>query len=141
MALMDHAVTTQAPNQELRSFARQQMSAQTVQRHLQQYGLLAWRSWLRLLLTLHHRQEHAENVQLFSLPARSPVLSPTENVWSMVAKRLACHHMAVTTFDELWHRVEAAWFSVPVYAIQSLLNSMSRYISTVIIARGGCPEY
>ncbi|GFY10970.1 hypothetical protein TNCV_1124911 [Trichonephila clavipes] len=35
-------------------------------------------------------------------------LSPTENVLSMVAKRLAHHHKPVTTVDELWHRVEAA---------------------------------
>ncbi|GFX40212.1 hypothetical protein TNCV_4318471 [Trichonephila clavipes] len=34
----------------------------------------------------------AENVQPFLLPARSPDLSPTENIWSMVAERLACHH-------------------------------------------------
>ncbi|GFU97797.1 hypothetical protein TNCV_2532691 [Trichonephila clavipes] len=31
---------------------------------------------------------------------------------SMVAERLTCHHVPVTTFDELWQCVEAAWVSV-----------------------------
>ncbi|GFV31829.1 transposable element Tcb2 transposase [Trichonephila clavipes] len=39
------------------------------------------------------------------MPARSPDLSPIQNVWSMVAKRLARYHTTVTTFDELWYRV------------------------------------
>ncbi|GFT37078.1 HTH_Tnp_Tc3_2 domain-containing protein [Trichonephila clavipes] len=55
-----------------------------------------------------------------SLASRSPDLSPMENFWSMVAERLAHHHTAVITVDELWHCVEAAWASVLVHAIQSL---------------------
>ncbi|GFU10181.1 hypothetical protein TNCV_3449631 [Trichonephila clavipes] len=31
----------------------------------------------------------------------------------MVAKRLAHQHMSVSIVDEMWHRVEAAWTSVP----------------------------
>ncbi|GFY07651.1 uncharacterized protein TNCV_4095211 [Trichonephila clavipes] len=37
-----------------------------------------------------------ENVRLLPWPARSPDLSPLENVWSM-----AFHHTPVTTVDEL----------------------------------------
>ncbi|GFW73988.1 hypothetical protein TNCV_545121 [Trichonephila clavipes] len=32
----------------------------------------------------------------------------------------------VTMVDELWHRVEAAWASVPVHAIQSMFDSIPR---------------
>ncbi|GFV52731.1 hypothetical protein TNCV_2874021 [Trichonephila clavipes] len=53
-------------------------------------------------------------------------------------RRLACHHTPITTVDELWHLVEAAWASVPVHAIQSLFYSISKLISAVIMARGGC---
>ncbi|GFU39211.1 hypothetical protein TNCV_1902951 [Trichonephila clavipes] len=49
-----------------------------------------------------------ENVRLLPLPARSPNFSSIENIWSMVAKRLAHQHMPVTTDDELWHLIEAA---------------------------------
>ncbi|GFU82867.1 uncharacterized protein TNCV_266641 [Trichonephila clavipes] len=49
--------------------------------------------------------------------------------------------MPVPTVDELWYHVKAAWSSVPVHAIQSLLDSMPRRISSVITARGGCFWY
>ncbi|GFY33675.1 integrase catalytic domain-containing protein [Trichonephila clavipes] len=65
-------------------------------------------------------------------------LSPIKNVWSMVAERLPCQHTSVTTVDELWHRIEAAWASIPAHVIQSLFESMLKRISCVIIARGGC---
>ncbi|GFT21569.1 hypothetical protein TNCV_2307871 [Trichonephila clavipes] len=54
----------------------------------------------------------------------------------MVAERLAGHHTPVTTVEEMWHRVEAAWSSVPVHVIQSLLDSIPRCTSAVIAARG-----
>ncbi|GFU99082.1 HTH_Tnp_Tc3_2 domain-containing protein [Trichonephila clavipes] len=60
MALMDHAATSRVLSQELRSYARQQVSARTVQRRLLQHRLSAWRPWLWLSLTLHHRQEHLQ---------------------------------------------------------------------------------
>ncbi|GFT89557.1 HTH_Tnp_Tc3_2 domain-containing protein [Trichonephila clavipes] len=60
MPLMDRAVTSRALKEELGSFARQQMSTRTVRRRLQQYELSARRSWLWLLLTLHHRQERLQ---------------------------------------------------------------------------------
>ncbi|GFW30145.1 transposable element Tcb1 transposase [Trichonephila clavipes] len=63
------------------------------------------------------------------------------DLWSMAAQRLARHHTLVTTVDELWHRVEAAWTFVPVHTIQSLFDSIPRGISGVIIARGGCSGY
>ncbi|GFX16118.1 transposable element Tcb1 transposase [Trichonephila clavipes] len=40
-----------------------------------------------------------ENVRLFPCPERSSDLSPIENVWSMVAKRLARHYTLVTMVD------------------------------------------
>ncbi|GFY34945.1 HTH_Tnp_Tc3_2 domain-containing protein [Trichonephila clavipes] len=42
MALMDHAATSRALSQEWGSFARQQVSARTVQRRLLQLGDLGW---------------------------------------------------------------------------------------------------
>ncbi|GFY07034.1 uncharacterized protein TNCV_4203051 [Trichonephila clavipes] len=79
-----------------------------------------------------------ENTHLFPWPARSPNLSLMKNVWSKVAVRLALHHTPVTTIDELWHCVEAAWTSVPVHAIKYLFDSRPKRISAVIFVRGGC---
>ncbi|GFX52080.1 uncharacterized protein TNCV_4654091 [Trichonephila clavipes] len=84
----------------------------------------------RMLLVLYG-PSLTRNSSTVALPARSPDLSPTENVWSMVAERWARHHTPITT-------VEAAWLSVPVQTIQSLFDSMPRRKSAVITARGGC---
>ncbi|GFX96954.1 HTH_Tnp_Tc3_2 domain-containing protein [Trichonephila clavipes] len=56
MTLMDRAATSRALDQESGSFARQQVSAGTVRRRLQQHRFSALRPWLRLPLTLHNRQ-------------------------------------------------------------------------------------
>ncbi|GFY09064.1 HTH_Tnp_Tc3_2 domain-containing protein [Trichonephila clavipes] len=58
MALMNREATSRALSSELGSFAREQVSARSVRWRLLQHGLSAWRPWLRLPLTLHHRQEH-----------------------------------------------------------------------------------
>ncbi|GFX51243.1 HTH_Tnp_Tc3_2 domain-containing protein [Trichonephila clavipes] len=57
ITLMDRAAIERALRQELGSFARQQVSARTFRQSLQKHGLSARRPWLRLPLTLHHRQE------------------------------------------------------------------------------------
>ncbi|PRD31960.1 UNVERIFIED_CONTAM: hypothetical protein NCL1_21900 [Trichonephila clavipes] len=59
----------------------------------------------------------------------------------MVYERLTRNYTPVPTVDELWHRVEAAWASVPVHAIQSLFDVMPKCVSAIITARGGCYGY
>ncbi|CAL1298246.1 unnamed protein product [Larinioides sclopetarius] len=56
----------------------------------------------------------------------------------MVGERLARHHTPVTTVDELWYRVEAARAAIPVHAIQSLFDSMTKSMRAVISRGGGC---
>ncbi|GFV20295.1 cAMP-specific 3',5'-cyclic phosphodiesterase 4D [Trichonephila clavipes] len=62
-------------------------------------------------------------IELFPWPARSPDLSPIENMWSMVAQRLTQITLPAATPDLLWQRVEAAWSVVPQEHIQSLFES------------------
>ncbi|GFU84812.1 transposable element Tcb1 transposase [Trichonephila clavipes] len=78
-----------------------------------------------------------ENVLLLPCHVCSPDLSPKENVWFFDAKRLARHHTPVTTVDELWHSVEAAWASVNAHALQFLFDSIPRSTSAVTTDRGG----
>ncbi|GFY29856.1 hypothetical protein TNCV_4071691 [Trichonephila clavipes] len=49
---------------------------------------------------------------------------------------MARRHTPVTTIDELCHREEAAWASVPVHAIQSLFNSIPRRIQPEMLVLG-----
>ncbi|GFX69257.1 transposable element Tcb1 transposase [Trichonephila clavipes] len=63
------------------------------------------------------------NHQIESLPwpARSPDISPVENMWSMVAQRLTQITRPAATPDQLWQRVQAV-LSVPQEHIQSLFE-------------------
>ncbi|GFV68061.1 transposable element Tcb1 transposase [Trichonephila clavipes] len=59
-------------------------------------------------------------IELLPWPARSPDVSPIENMWSMVAQRLTQITPPAATPDQLWKRVEAAWSAVPQEHIQSI---------------------
>ncbi|GFY29551.1 transposable element Tcb1 transposase [Trichonephila clavipes] len=46
-------------------------------------------------------------------PTHSPDVSPTENMWYIVAQRFTQITPPAATPDQLWQRVEAAWSAVP----------------------------
>ncbi|GFV76264.1 transposable element Tcb1 transposase [Trichonephila clavipes] len=80
-------------------------------------------------------------IKLFPWPALSPDLSPIENIWSMVAERLAQITPPSITPDQLWQRVEAAWSAVTQEHIQSLFESIPRRVVAVISYNGGYSDY
>ncbi|GFU09425.1 transposable element Tcb1 transposase [Trichonephila clavipes] len=79
--------------------------------------------------------------ELLPFPARSPDLSPIENMWSMVAERLTQITPPAATADQLWQRVEAAWSAVSQEHIQSLFESMPRRVAAAISNNGGYSGY
>ncbi|GFV75272.1 transposable element Tc1 transposase [Trichonephila clavipes] len=70
-------------------------------------------------------------------PARSPDLSPIENMWCMVAQRLTQITFSAATPDQLLQSEEAAWSAVPQEHIQSLFESMPSRVAAVISNNGG----
>ncbi|GFV54828.1 transposable element Tcb1 transposase [Trichonephila clavipes] len=76
-------------------------------------------------------------IELLPWSARSPDLSPIENMWSMVAQRLTqITPPPAATADQLWQRVESAWSAVPQERIQSLFESIPRRVTAVISNNG-----
>ncbi|GFX48001.1 transposable element Tcb1 transposase [Trichonephila clavipes] len=92
------------------------------------------------LRTAYSQDSRISSITRFELlpwPARSPDLSPIENIWSMIAQRLTQITPSAATPDQLWQRVEAAWSAVPQEHIQSLFESMPRRLAAVISNNGG----
>ncbi|GFT66507.1 transposable element Tcb1 transposase [Trichonephila clavipes] len=86
-------------------------------------------------------QRYISEIELLPWLARSPDLSPIENMWSMVAQRLTQITPPAATPVQLWQRVEAAWSAVPQEHIQSLFESMPRRGAAVISNNGGYSGY
>ncbi|GFV77600.1 transposable element Tcb1 transposase [Trichonephila clavipes] len=82
-----------------------------------------------------------QQIELLPWLARSPVLSPIENMSSMVAQRLTQITPPAATPDQLWQRVEVAGSAVPQEHIQSLFESMPRRVAAVISNNGGYSGY
>ncbi|GFV71350.1 hypothetical protein TNCV_3133411 [Trichonephila clavipes] len=63
-------------------------------------------------------------------------LSPIENVWSMLAQRLAWYTPPAAISGQLWQHVEATWTAIHQGYIQSLFDSMLRRVAAVLANNG-----
>ncbi|GFV61246.1 hypothetical protein TNCV_500381 [Trichonephila clavipes] len=79
----------------------------------------------------------AQHMPLLPWPAYSPDMSPIEQVWDQVGRRLARDPRPAASKDELLLRIQAIWNSVPQTDIQNLSDSIPRLIA----ARGGYTKY
>ncbi|GFW94421.1 transposable element Tcb1 transposase [Trichonephila clavipes] len=149
MAVTDRSVTSRTVAQHIESVTPHSVSARTIRCRLQQSGLSARRPLLGLPLTQNHRRLRHQwcdersmfivnhQIEFLPWPARSPDLSPIENMWSMVAQRLTQFTPPAATPDQLWQRAEAAWSAVLQEHTQSLFESMPRRVAAVISNNGG----
>ena len=80
-------------------------------------------------------------VQLLPWPAYSPDMSPIEQVWDFVGRRLARDPRLVASAVELWVSIQTIWNALPQADIQNLFDSMPRRVAALIVARGGYTKY
>ena len=74
-------------------------------------------------------------------PAQSPDLSPIEQTWGILKRRLAAYEHPPKGIKELWKRTQVEWEKISVEECQSLIESMPRRIQAVLKAEGGYTKY
>ena len=73
-------------------------------------------------------------------PAHSPDLSPIENLWADLKKRLVVNHGPIAKAD-LWRVVEDEWNATPNEYCKNLFSSMPERLAAVIKAKGGYTRF
>ncbi len=78
-------------------------------------------------------------VTVLDWPANSPDLNPTENLWSIVKRKM--RDTRPNNADELKATVKETWASIPPQQCHKLITSMPRRIEAVIKAKGAPTKY
>ena len=85
------------------------------------------------------------NTSLVSIPPRSPDLNPIENIFSIVKKELKQQAVEGEKthegFNEFALRVKATLYSISPSKINSVIESMNKRLSKVIVHKGGRIDY
>uniref|UniRef100_A0A8R1IFD0 DDE_3 domain-containing protein n=1 Tax=Caenorhabditis japonica TaxID=281687 RepID=A0A8R1IFD0_CAEJA len=92
-----------------------------------------------------HTSGHVANwfrrrrVDLLEWPSQSPDLNPIEHMWEELERRLK--RVRASNVNQIFAQLEAAWKSIPMTVVQTLLDSMPRRCQAVIDAKGYPTKY
>ena len=81
-----------------------------------------------------------QKYSLLPWPAHSPDLSPIENLWADLKKRLEVNHGEIPK-SQLWKVVEDEWNATSPEYCKQLFASMPERLAAVIKAKGGYTRY
>uniref|UniRef100_A0A8R1EQJ7 HTH_Tnp_Tc3_2 domain-containing protein n=1 Tax=Caenorhabditis japonica TaxID=281687 RepID=A0A8R1EQJ7_CAEJA len=113
-------------------------SSRTIRRRLQVAGLHGRRPVKKPL-------GHVANwfrrrrVDLLEWSSQSPDLNPIENMWEELERRLK--GVRASNANQKFAQLEAAWKSIPMTVVQTLLDSMPRRCHAVIDIKGYPTKY
>ncbi|GFV49457.1 transposable element Tcb2 transposase [Trichonephila clavipes] len=78
----------------------------------------------------------SEDIERMDWPARSPDLTPIEQVWDFLGRRLATRTLPPVTIRELRLALQDEWAAMPQQLIDTLFLSMGRRCESCIAVRG-----
>lgn len=81
------------------------------------------------------------DIQVLPWPAKSPDLSPIENLWGLLKNKLRQLDNPPSTAQELTTFLQREWQDFPQATIRGLFNSMRRRCTKCITAQGGHIDY
>ena len=83
----------------------------------------------------------ANNVNVMDWPSKSPDLSPIEQIWDLLDRRVRQRPAQPQTLRQLEQALRHEWQNIPVNMIRRYLRSMNRRCRAVINAAGGHTSY
>jgi Mn-dependent DtxR family transcriptional regulator len=95
-------------------------------------------------LTTHVLRERNWRV-MWDWPPKGPDMNPVENIWAELVRRIEewrrSRDESNDNRDQLWEDIQAAFESLGEDYFDGLVDSMSRRIHQVVLARGGWTKY
>ncbi len=76
----------------------------------------------------------SRRVRVLNWPACSPDLSPIENIWHIIKRKI--HQRQPRTLQQLETNISQEWDQIPTPKLQRLTTSMPRHLQTVLKRRG-----
>lgn len=83
---------------------------------------------------------NANKIEILEWPA-SPDLSPTENLWGIIVRRIYAHNRQFQSVDELKQAIVEAYEGIEEEIIKNLINSMTNRIFQLINRSGAKTDY
>jgi hypothetical protein len=80
-------------------------------------------------------------VEELDWPALSPDLNPIEHIWNELKRRLCARPNLQTSVLDLTNALVAEWKQDPAAMFQHLVQSLTRRVEAVAVAKGGPTPY
>ena len=82
-----------------------------------------------------------QGLQTLPWPARSPNLSPTEQLWDELGTRTYERHPGIRTRQQLEQVLRQEWQAIPQRTVRNVINSMRSRVNACIDRNGGHTKY
>jgi len=82
-----------------------------------------------------------KKIPLLEWPAQSPDLSPIENIWGIMTKKVYSNGKTYENVNELWDAIVKAWFEIPVEVFTKLYESIPKCLVCVLEENGQRIKY
>ena len=83
----------------------------------------------------------ANNVDVMEWPSKSPDLSPIEQVWDLLDRRVRQRPVQPQTLRHFQHALVQEWNNIPMNVIRRYIRSMRRRCRAMIQSAGGHTRY